>query len=115
MMRRSQLKNKVNKTKDLLIYQLYRKQRNYVVNLNKKEKRLRFSATKTNDKSFWHLAKPHFSNKGCTNDEKIFLLEDDSIVNEDLAVANIFNDHFVNITSGLSIVHGIHRIPLLLP
>ena len=56
-MKRSQLKSITNKIgKDISLHN-YPKQRNLVVNLNKKEKK-KFS------KPFWETCKPYFSNKG---------------------------------------------------
>ena len=104
IMRRSQLKNKYNKTRDPATYILYKKQRNYVVKLNKQAKRSLFSAKNTDRKSFWCLTKPFISMKGCTKDEKIFLLEGDKIVSNDKDIVNCFNDYFVNITEELPIV-----------
>ena len=103
IMKRSRLKNRANKSNDPLDHQLYKKQRNYVVNLNKQAKRSLFSATNSSSKSFWNIAKPLFSDKGCTKEDKIFLLEDDNIITENTEVANIFNEYFVNITRSLPI------------
>ena len=104
IMRRSRLKNKANKTNDPRDHELYKKQRNFVVNLNKQAKQKLFSATDTTTKSFWNLAKPFFSNKGCNKEEKVFLFEDDSIITDDTKVANTFNSYFVNITKSLPII-----------
>ena len=46
--------------------------------------------------------KPLFSGKVKTN-LSVTLLENDEIVSDDKAVAEIFNDYFANITSSLSI------------
>ena len=45
-----------------------------------------------------------FSNKDTILGEKILLLENKGLVNEDTEIANIFNEYFVNITSTLPIV-----------
>ena len=103
LMKRSQLKNKANKTKDPDIYNLYKKQRNYIVNMNRKAKRSRFSATDVGSKPFWKLAKPFFSKSGCSTESKITLLENKLLVHDDTEIANLFNKYFVNITKGLQI------------
>ena len=51
-MKRSQLKNKANKTKSLEDLIKYKKQRNLVVKLNKNCKKVNLE-TKNNSKSFW--------------------------------------------------------------
>ena len=65
IMKRSQLKSIANKTcKDIDLYN-FRKQRNLVVNLNKKEKEILNSLSMENDsKPLWETCKPYFSNKG---------------------------------------------------
>ena len=103
IMKRSCLKNRANKTNDPLDHQLYKKQRNYVVNLNKQAKRSFFSKTVSSSKSFWNQTKPFFSNKGGTKEEKIFLLEGENLVTEDNDVANTLNKYFVNIAASLPI------------
>ena len=102
IMRRSQLKNVANKTKLKKDIDAYKKQRNLVVNLNKTQKHFFFSNIDTNDpkKSLWEVCKPYFSNKG-TNEEKIILLEDDTVTTDDETLANKFNEYFCNITKGL--------------
>ena len=56
------------------------------------------SATDTSTKSFWNLAKPFFSNKGCNIEEKRF--ENESIITDDTKV---------NITRSLPIIPGLDR------
>ena len=58
-MKRSRLKNKVNKTKDPTDIKNYKKRRNYVANLNKEAKLEYFSKFESNDnKPFWVNCKP---------------------------------------------------------
>ena len=63
-MKRSQLKNKANKTKSVDDLIKYKKQRNLVVKLYKNCKKEFFDnlETKNNSKSFWNKCKPHLSN-----------------------------------------------------
>ena len=104
IMRRSQLKNKANKSKDPRDYEHYKKQRNFVLNLNRQAKQTLFSSVDSSSKSFWNLTKPYFSSKGCTKEEKIVLFEDDSIIDSEISVANTLNEYFVNITTSLPII-----------
>ena len=64
IMKRSKLENKTNKTKLITDVRNYKKQRNYVVNLNKNAKFEYFSRYDCKDgKPFWINCKPYFSNK----------------------------------------------------
>ena len=64
-MKRSKLKNKVNKTKNPTDIKMYKKQRNYIVDLNKQPKFKYFDNldSKKDTKPFWDKCKPYFSNK----------------------------------------------------
>ena len=63
-MKRSRLKNKANKTKKPIDISNFKKQRNYVVNLNKQAKFEYFSSYNSDDsKPLWVSCKPYFSNK----------------------------------------------------
>ena len=64
IMKRSRLKNVANKTKSPLDISNYKKQRNLVVSLNKKQKKALFNSINLdnkNNKSFWKTCKPLFS------------------------------------------------------
>ena len=65
IMKRSQLKNKANKTKDPKDILKYKKQRNYVVKLNNQSKQEHFDSLSPflDSKPFWKSCKPYFSNK----------------------------------------------------
>jgi hypothetical protein len=102
-MRRSFLKNKANKTGDSYFYELYKKQRNYVVNLNKKAKETHFRALGTSP-DFWKSTKPLFS-KSSQMRESIFLRDDKhNVIRNEKGISQIFNSFFVNITKNLNIV-----------
>ena len=77
IMKRSQLKNKANKTKAYEDIIKYKKQRNYVVRLNKETKCKFFETLDTtmNAKSFWNCCKPYFSNKSLKTNNSIMLVE----------------------------------------
>ena len=108
-MKRSQLKNKANRTKKLEDITKYKKQRNLVVKLNRESKTQYFDNIQTSkhSKPFWDKCKPYFSNKHAHDDSKIILIEKENIitnknevvqketllVNND-EIAKILNNHF---------------------
>ena len=102
-MKRSQLKNKANKSVDDLIK--YKKQRNLVVKLNKNCKKEFFDnlETKNNSKSFWDKCKPYFSNKHSKGDSDILLIEKDELLLKNKKVADVFNSYFQSITDPLGL------------
>ena len=63
IMKRSQLKNKANKTRNATDTLNYKKQRNYVVKLNNQCKKDHFHRLnpEKNSKPFWKSCKPYFS------------------------------------------------------
>ena len=78
IMKRSKLKNKANKTKLPVDINNYKKQRNYVVNLNKSAKFGYFNRYDCKDgKPFWVTCKPYFSNKHSKADNNIVLNENE--------------------------------------
>ena len=109
IMKRSQLKNKANRTKKLGHITKYKKQRNLVVKLNRESKTQHFDNIQTSkhSKPFWDKCKPYFSNKYAHGDSKIILIEKENIitnknevvqketllVNND-EIAKILNNHF---------------------
>ena len=107
-MKRTRLKNKANKSKlpgDIL---LFKKQRNLVVSLNKKEKKTHFSniqPTGKTCKDFWGFCKPYFSDKAGNPEERVLLIDDKKLVANDRDIATVFNTFFTNITSTLNIYH----------
>ena len=108
-MKRSQLKNKANRTNQLEDITKYKKQRNLVVKLNRESKTQYFGNIQTskNSKPFWDKCKPYFSNRHANGDSKIILIEKENIitiknevvqketllVNND-EIAKILNNHF---------------------
>ena len=55
----------------------------------------------TDSKTFWNTIRPYYSSKGFQTTQNIQLLEDDGLVTEPTAVANIFNDYYTTITSNI--------------
>ena len=85
IMKRSQLKNRYNKNLNYENWYLYKKQRNFCVNLLRKTKRNYFKNVKMQDirdnKKFWKTIRPYFSDKGY-NQTKITIVEKDSIITD---------------------------------
>ena len=88
IMKRSKLKNKANKTKDPTDIKNYKKQRNYVVNLNKEAKLEYFSKYESDDnKPFWVRCKPYFTNKHSKADTDIMLSENGELILKNKEIA----------------------------
>ena len=105
IMKRSRLKNIANRTGSPLDFNNYKKQRNLVVSLNKKQKKAFFNSIDLDsdgNKSFWKACKPLFSKVDAMG-ERIILVEGDEIINNDNKIATVFNEYFNSITDGLEI------------
>ncbi|XP_057294723.1 uncharacterized protein LOC130623269 [Hydractinia symbiolongicarpus] len=105
IMKRSQLKNRVNKTKNTSDIISFNKQRNYVVKLNKLAKLDYFSKLniRKNTKPFWQTCKLYFSNKHAQGNADIILIENDKIIMENKDIVVIFNSFFGNIVNSLDL------------
>ena len=105
-MKRSRLKNKANKTKNPIDTSNFKKQRNYVVNLNKQAKFEYFGFYNYADsKPFWVNCKPYFSNKYSKVDTDIVLNENNDLILKNEEIAKIFNDYFGSIIENLDLHH----------
>ena len=119
IMKRSRLRNKFLNTKKDIDRKAYNKQRNLCVSLIRSEKKNFFSNINTSDitdnKTFWKTVKPFFTDKIKTK-SKITLIEknivsqegqekivSEKIITEDEAVAEVFNNFFINIVPNLKI------------
>ena len=103
-MKRSQLKALANKTKSESDKANYRRQRNLVVNMNRKVKKSYIaSLNPAKGTSFWKAIKPLFSDKDKSGDSSFQLLEGDMIVEDNDKIADIFNHYFNTITDSLNI------------
>ena len=97
IMTRSRLKNNYNKfpTEENKIK--FKKQRNFCVNLLKREKKKYYNDLSveniTDKKNFWKIMKPFFSDKNNTT-KKITLVEGNKVVSNDQEVAEIMNKYF---------------------
>ena len=105
-MKRSKLKNKANKTEDPTDIRNYKKQRNYVVKLNKEAKLEYFRKYESNDsKPFCVNCKSYFTNKHSKADTDIVLSENGELILKNKEIANISSDHFGSILDNLSLDH----------
>ena len=108
IMKRSRLKNKANKSGNLVDIIAFKKQRNLVVRLNKNAKKnfLKSQITENTEeksKNFWKLCKPFFTEKGFHYGQEFTLKTKRGTTSNENAIANIFNDYFTNITKCLKI------------
>ena len=104
IMNRSRLKNRANKTKSPTDIKNYKKQRNYVVKLNKTAKFQYFNESdEKNQKSFWKNCKPFFTNKHSKADTNIVLKENGELLLENDKIADTFNSYFGNIVKNLNL------------
>ena len=84
----------------------YKKQRNYVVKLNKQEKKIFFHSVDPKGlkpKTFWQACKSLFTSNTPLGTERLLLVQDNEIISNDFDIATIFNNYFNNITSKLAI------------
>ena len=106
IMKRSRLKNKANKTKKPTDIRNFKKQRNYVVSLNKQAKIEYFNSYNPADsKPFWMNCKPYFSNKYNKTDNDIVLNENGNLILKNEEIAKTFNDYFSAIVDNLNLHH----------
>ena len=97
-MKRSHLKALAIKSKKPEDRVNYKRQRNFVVQLNKIAKKSFFSKNSHKSKHFWDAIKTTFSDKNCKAEGRIQLLENDVLNTSDENVADIFNSNFNRIT-----------------
>ena len=105
MMKRSQLKTKANKFRRPENMINYKKQRNYVTNLNKAKKRTFFFETSNepHQKSFWKACNSVFPGKWNKHQDRLNLEIENDIMSDKILIADILNDYFVNIAKILPI------------
>ena len=106
IMTRTRLRNRIFKNRPEDSKRKYTKQRNYCVSLLRKVKDEYYSNLNekdvTDNKMFWKIVKPFFSDK-VTSFEKITLIEEDEIIGNDSDTARVLNTFFSNIVSNLKI------------
>ena len=106
IMTRSTIKNQFNKDSSAKKWNSYKKQRNFCLKLLRQTKEKYFNninAKKVSDnKTFWKLVKPFFSDKGI-NSNNILLVEGNEIINGNGKIATIMNRCFTNITKHMNL------------
>jgi predicted transport protein len=106
IMLRSQLKNKLYTYNTPEYLAAYKHQKNYCNRLYKKEKKKFYSNLDlrniTDNRKFWKTVQPFFGNKGGSR-EKIVLVENEQVINNDQEVAQTFNDYFDGVVKSLGI------------
>ena len=99
IMRRSELETKFHKAKSTENLINYKKQKNFVSRLYKREKKSFYQNLNLKDiacnKNFWKNMKPLFSDKNPSN-RNITIIEDNEILSDDLDVAEKLNEYFKN-------------------
>ena len=107
IMKCSRLRNKFLRDSTETSQKEYKKHRNFCVNLLKKAKEDHFANLDSNsvlDKSkFWQNVKPLFSNKVKAK-TTIKLIENDETIDNEIKIAKIFNEYFVNTAKNLGIL-----------
>ena len=105
IMKRSHLKNVVNKSGDVKDKIAYKKQRNLVVKLNREQRKLFFNKIDTENpkQSLWNVCKPYMGKS--TSEDQFLLLDPDSdtVISDESQIANMFNDFYCNIKNILKI------------
>ena len=108
-MKRSRLWNKFLRDRTETSRKEYKKQINFCVSLLKKAKKDHFANLDVNsvldNRKFWQNVKPLFSNKVKAK-TTIKLIENDETIDNEIKIAKIFNEHFVNTIKNLGILTG---------
>ena len=103
IMKRSRLKKIANRSGNSLDITAYKKQRNLVVKLNREQKTHFFNNidTKNPNQSLWNLCKPYIGKSMVTDTFQI--LHEDTVVSDEIKIANLFNTYYCNINNTLNI------------
>ena len=107
IMKRSRLRIKFLRDRTNISRKEYKKQRNLCVSLLKKAKKDHFTnldiKSVTDNKKFWQVVKPLFSNRVKAK-TVIKLVENDAMIDDESEIAKIFNEYVVNIVKKLGIL-----------
>ena len=105
-MKRSRLRNTYLKEKTEKSLNAYKRQRNKCVSLLKSAKNNYFGKLNPSaicdNKKFWITVKPLFSEQAVSTDN-LTLIDCNEVVNDNTAVAEIFNNHFSDVVKSLDI------------
>ena len=105
-MKKSALKKRANISNNPEIMKLYKKQRNYFVNLSRKVKKEYFQKHMprgASSKHFWKFCKPFFSNETNNFDNIIIVVEKEKVVSKNEEIVTHFDNYFNDVTEGLNI------------
>ena len=106
IMHRSKLKNKFNRNRTDDNWNKYKQQRNKCVAMLRRKKLIYYKNLDTHDladnRTFWKTIKPVFTDK-IQISQPISLLEKGEIINDDVKIAEVFNEYFANITNELGL------------
>ena len=107
IMKRSRLRNKFLRVSTETSQKEYKKQIKFCVNLLKKAKKDDFAnhdvTSLLDNRKFWQNVKPLFSDK-VKAETTIKLTENDGMIDNEIKIAKMFNEYFVNIVKNLGIV-----------
>ena len=105
-MRRSHLEKVYYRNKSEKSFKVYKKQKNFCSGLYQKERKRFFNSLNpsfiTDNKLFWKMIKPFFSNRG-NYGSQIKLVEKDEVLQDDDLIAKELNKFFKNAESTLNI------------
>ena len=111
MMKRSELETKFHKTRSIEDQKAYKKQKNYVSRLYKKERKNYYSninlSNITDNKKFWRTIKPFFTDKS-NKTKPITIIKNNEIISKDQEVAETLNSFFENAVKSLHITKNEH-------
>ena len=100
IMKRSRLRNKFLSDKTEMSQKEYKKRRNFYVNIFKRWKKEHLANLVVNsisdNKTFWQIVKPLFSNKVKAK-TTVKLVENNEIIDNEIEIAKLFNKYFANI------------------
>ena len=106
IMTRTRLRNRFLKEPTQMNRLAYKKQRNYCVSLMRQNKKLYYGSLNVNhitdNKNFWRVVKPNFSNK-ILGTNRVILRDGGKVISDTERVADTFNKFFVNIGNTLKI------------
>ena len=106
IMTRKRLRNRFLKEPTLMNRLSYKKQRNYYISLMRENEKQYYGSLnvnrKTDNKTFWRVVKPNFSNK-ILGTNRVILRDGGKIISDTEKVADTFNKFFVNIGNTLKI------------
>ena len=112
-MERSRLKHRYNKSPTEENYTIFKKQRNYCVNLVTKTKKEYYNDLNPNifedNKKFWQAIRPFISDKQKIYQEDLILVENQKVSSNATEVAEKMNNFFIDVIENLDIEHFVKQ------